>query len=516
MKKTLALILSLALALSSMTVGVFAEAEGSQPADPAVNVLDESTSGDQEVQGGDVVTEKPEATSEDIESGQEESGSLDNDQIKENNDSDSEQVEATEEDVESAPLEKKDDALDPAAVVKEFFDSVSATPVDSTSAKIKWTWPAGDYVASVKVGSNDTITDKGVSSSDVKNLPAGTTSNIDVSFTITEANGETLTEPVSDSKPVSVTLQAGKITNLATYSAYKSIALEWDKFPGAASYKVYRTDGKVFTVNKDAKAYDSDKRFYIDKTGDESEKTYSYYVTAVGVDGKEIAKSDTKSDASVKQLYIKATFKKTRKLKSHDKAKKKRTFKKGTTVYCHSFKFGKYIFYDDKGHLYYCNYMSLKKFKALTAKGAPLKKYSDKEAEYFVQTANKGSSTNYTIWANLYSQHLYVLTRANKNSPWRVAKNLQYKKTKAYDWKISSGKADTPSPAGMSFKLKKHKKTQRGVKWLTFYHSQTSLHGKVGNQSFNTLRSGGCIRNPDKYAQLIYKKIPLKTRLIVY
>ena len=63
---------------------------------------------------------------------------------------------------------------------------------------------------------------------------------------------------------------------------------------------------------------------------------------------------------------------------------------------------------------------------------------------------------------------------------------------------------------------KKHKKLQRGVKWLTFYHSQTSLHGKVGKQDFRTLRSGGCIRNPDKYAELIYKAIPLKTRLIVY
>ena len=490
MKKTLALILSLALTLSSMTVGVFAAADENPSADPAVDVLDESVPADQDVQGGDVVTEQPEGTNVDP--------------VPEATDPVPEATDPAPE--ADAVLQHEEDVAKNSLLESTDGFTANADPLSSTSATISWDYPADADVASVEVvGYGEPVTD-GTKSLVVNGLTPGTQPTFTVRFTL--GNGDT----VDKEAKLSEALPIGKVSNFATYSAYKSVALEWDIFPGATSYNVYR-NGNCVARNINSKAYDSDKRSYIDKTGDESETKYSYYVSALGPDGKEIAKSDTISDASVTQLYITVTFKKTRKLKSHDSAHKKRTFKKGTKVQCHSFKFGKYIFYDDKGHLYYCNYLSLKKFKANLAKGAPTKLYSDKEAEYFAMTSGRSSSTNYMIWANLYSQHLYVFQRVN--GYWRVA-NVQYKSTAASNWGISSGKASSPSPAGMDFTLKKHKKTQRGVKWLTFYHSQTSLHGKVGKQDFRTLRSGGCIRNPDKYAELIYKAIPLKTRLIVY
>ena len=487
MKRTLALFLSLALALSSMTVGVFAAADENPPADPAVNVLDESVPADQDVQGGDVVTEQPEVTN----------------------------VDPAPEAVDPAP--EADSVLqnEEGVAKNSLLDStaddftVEAVASSSTSVTISWSWPEEIEVTSVQVEGYDPIAITGTEPKNtvINNLQPGTTQDFKVFFTYKDGDTENTID-----KTVSVTLQVDAVKGLAAYSAFKSVALEWDPVNGASSYKVYRNGKHVATVNTSSRAYDNpNKMAYIDKTGDESETKYSYYVTAV-VGDKESDPSATVSDASVTQLYITVTFKKTRKLKSHDSAHKKRTFKKGTKVQCHSFKFGKYIFYY-QGNLYYCNYLSLKKFKANLAKGAPTKLYSDKEAEYFAMTSGRSSSTNYMIWANLYSQHLYLFKRVN--GYWRVA-NVQYKSTVASNWGISSGKASSPSPAGMDFTLKKHKKTQRGVKWLTFYHSQTSLHGKVGKQDFRTLRSGGCIRNPDKYAELIYKAIPLKTRLIVY
>jgi hypothetical protein len=297
------------------------------------------------------------------------------------------------------------------------------------------------------------------------------------------------------------------VNTLNAYSGYKGVALEWAP-TGADSYNVYR-NGSCIARNVITKAYDNAGMMaYFDKTGDETGAENSYYVTAVK-SGTESNPSPTISKGGVCPLYIKVTFNRTRTLKSHDKAHKKRTFKKGFTVKTYDFRFGKYIFMY-KGNRFFVNYMSLRGHKALLNKNH---KYSDKEAEYFVNTTGKSSSTGIVIWANLYTQRLYILKGSKGN--FRVS-DLSYKGTKAHSWIISSGKPTSPSPTGLNHTIKRKKTTQRGVKWLSFYHSQTSLHGKVGNQGFNTLRSGGCIRNPDKYSQLIYKKCPKKTRVMVY
>lgn len=299
------------------------------------------------------------------------------------------------------------------------------------------------------------------------------------------------------------------VSELEAYSGYKSVALEWAPSQGATSYKVFR-NGVLIAPKVTSRAYDNSSMMaYIDKTGDESSKENRYYVVAVGPAG-ESAPSPTVKKASTTPLYITVTFNRTRTLTSHDKAKKKHTFKQGTKVNTHSYRFGRYIF-NYKGHLYFVNYMSLKNHKARLDRDL---RYSKKEAEYFANTSGRGSKTKYLIWANLYTQRLYVLK--GKKGHWRMAENLQYGGTKACTWYISSGMATMPTPTGMDLNIYRKKSTQRGVKWLSFYHSQTSLHGKVGNQDFKQLRSGGCIRNPDKYALIIYKKCPINTRVIVY
>ena len=257
------------------------------------------------------------------------------------------------------------------------------------------------------------------------------------------------------------------------------------------------------------KANDGSGRFAcIVKTGKEGGKADMFVVRARR--NGNYVDSDPVYDASVARMLIRIKFRSSRTLTSHDAKKVKTRFKAGKTLYANSFRFGKYIF-NYNGHTYYCNYTSLKNFKAYYNKKNP---YSRREAEYFVNTAGISSNTKYLVWASLYKQRLYVLTGSKGN--WRIANNLSYNGVKASNWVISSGMATMPSPAGFGFKIYKKAKSSHGVRWWNYYHSQTSLHGKVGSQPFDRPRSGGCIRNPDKYALLMYKKVPVGSRVIVY
>ena len=299
------------------------------------------------------------------------------------------------------------------------------------------------------------------------------------------------------------------VKDLKAYSAYKSVALEWSG-NGADTFDVYK-NGNPNPIARDVttKASDGSGKFaYIAKTGKEGGSADTFYVIAKR-NGLSSAKSNVVSKASVNRMLYRIKFKKTRTLKSHDAGKVTTRFRKGTTLKANNFRFGKYIF-DYKGHTYYVNYLSLKNFKAYYNKKT---RYSNKEAEYFVNTSNVGSNTKNLIWASLYTQRLYLLTGSKGH--WKVTE-LNYKGVKASNWGISSGMATMPSPGGFGLKIYKKARSSHGVRWWNYYHSQTSLHGKVGNQSFDRPRSGGCIRNPDKYARLMYERVPVGSRLIVY
>ena len=118
-----------------------------------------------------------------------------------------------------------------------------------------------------------------------------------------------------------------------------------------------------------------------------------------------------------------------------------------------------------------------------------------------------------TVWASLYSQHIYILKK--KAGVWRI-KTLKLEGMKKSNWEISSGKAVSPSPAGFMLRIYKRSPSHHGVPWWNFFHSQSSIHGKAGSAAFGMPASAGCIRNPDKYAKLIYKKVPIQSRVVVY
>jgi hypothetical protein len=330
-----------------------------------------------------------------------------------------------------------------------------------------------------------------------------------------------------------------KPKNLKTYSAYKSIALEWTANKNATGYYVYRSTKKSSGYKKIAdvkntdenKAYDSDKKLaFIDDNDGKglndgpSHKVYYYKVAAYN-DGGTSDKTDAVKDSCVAQMYIKGTFKQTVQLTSHDGKNKKHTFKAGETIYATGYEMGKYHFYHEingKEYLFYAMYMRLGNIKADYTKSF---NYSKKEAEYFCNTTGKygNSDKKYLVWANLYTQHVYVMK--GSKGKWRVNKTLKADDGKVYsNWECSSGTAHTPSPWGMGLKF--HGKLVNiynrqwnfpghGAMIWNFYHSETALHGPV-NSNFGVPQSHGCIRNPKKYATFLFKKVPLKSRVIVF
>lgn len=306
----------------------------------------------------------------------------------------------------------------------------------------------------------------------------------------------------------------GRVTDLKSYSAYKSVVLEWSPTANAAYYDIYRNNQFVGR----AQANDSSKRAYDNGnmmahrvwTGKEGGSHDWYYVIARSADGTAAERSAAVKDWSVFPMFISITFNQNVTLSSHNSSAR-RYFKRGQTVQSYSYRFGKYIFKDWKGNIFYVNYTRVRSPYAHYWKSYT---YSDKEAEYFVNTSGIGSDTKYLIWANLYTQKLYIFYGTKGH--FRLHKTFHYGNIKGYKWAINSGKAVAPTPTGMSFNIYKKAWSNHGVPYWLYFHSQTSLHGQVGNDDFNVLRSGGCIRNPNKYAYLMYKWIPIGTRLIVY
>ena len=307
----------------------------------------------------------------------------------------------------------------------------------------------------------------------------------------------------------------------AVYSAFESVVLEWNKMD-ADSY-VVKIDGKEIEVGLKDKNLKNNfikngKVTYQDKTAKDGKK-HSYQVAAVK-NGVRSAFTAAKSDEMAKTLKIKMTFKRARKLKSHDKYKKKRTFKKGYTAYADGYAGGRYFFWDEKGRRYYVNYLSVGNYKLKYDKK---KNYSRDEAEYFVNTSGQTSMKKTMLWVSLYTQHVFVFQK--KDGVWKINSGLKRKGKVYKDWEVSSGTATTPSPWGINLKYR-GKKTNlfrkvrfnmgHGANYWNYFHSQAALHGPSGGQGYGVPHSHGCVRNPSDCALFILEKIPKKTRIIMY
>jgi lipoprotein-anchoring transpeptidase ErfK/SrfK len=319
--------------------------------------------------------------------------------------------------------------------------------------------------------------------------------------------------------------------NLKTYSAYRSIALEWDPIDNAKGYKIFRDGERIKTVLPDSRAYDNDKKMaYIDNNAGKGlddgpkVKKYKYYIIAVDVNNQLSEPTKTVTDSCVRQMYIKATFKQNVTLTSHDGKNKKHTFKAGETIYANGFSMGKYHFekkIGDDTYKFQAMYGRLKNLKAMYTKSF---NYSKKEAEYFANTVKSygKSQTKYMVWVNLHTQHIYILK--GKMGKWRINKTLKYNGKVYNNWEISSGTASTPTPWGLGLKYKgklvniykRHPAPPgHGARLWNYFHSETAIHGPV-TKDFGTPHSHGCIRNPMENAQFNYNKLPLHTRTLIF
>jgi lipoprotein-anchoring transpeptidase ErfK/SrfK len=294
---------------------------------------------------------------------------------------------------------------------------------------------------------------------------------------------------------------------VAAYSAYESVALEWDAVPFADHYDVYMDGALKKEKAKATKAYDSEKLSYV-VTKVTDEKDHDFYVVAVAADGITKAQSDTVNDGAIKRMYITIKFNQNRRLTSHDKYKKSYSFKTNQQVKAHGFGGGKYKFYytvKGKECLFYVSFLRTKGAKAIYNKNKK-DNWSSKEAEYFINTAKQGSKTKYYFWVSQYAQHVYVFT--GKKGSWRLYD----------DWDCSTGAAATPSPVGFGKKIYKKTANRHGLGPWTSFQSWTSFHGskKSWKKLWGKPVSHACIRCPSDKAMWIYKKVPLKTAVGVY
>ena len=374
-----------------------------------------------------------------------------------------------------------------------------ATPSE-TSVEISWDATAAEGCKIVvKNGDEEVATADGADGTvTVSGLTAGTayTFTIDVTDADSVVSSYTVETKTTVAKP---STPAG----LTAYSAYNSVALEWNYDAKAAKYNVYK-DGRYYTtVSSGSRAYDNANKVAAIVGGIGDDNNHRFSVEAVASDGTtKSAMSATVTKTRVKQMYIRITMKRKKTLTSHDKYKTKHTFKKGTTVTAFGFGGGKYRFYYN-GRLYYVSYLSTKGAKAIY-NGNINNNWSRKEAEYFINTSGVASRTGWLIWVSQYDQHVYVFR--GSRGKWRVYDN----------WEVSTGAAKTPSPTGFGKNIFKKVKNRHGLGPWSRFQSWTSFHGKKKSWKLGTPQSHACIRCPSDKAMWIYKSIPLKTSVNVY
>ncbi|HHW94873.1 MAG TPA: L,D-transpeptidase family protein [Mogibacterium sp.] len=404
-----------------------------------------------------------------------------------------------------APLEGANQE-EPAPLAENDLFFATATIVLPYSVRIEWTDLGEAYSYTITEESNlvEAVTLDAPATAnfyEFKDLQAGVT----YKFIVTaKTEGD---EQKAETEPVVLAPQPEKVTGFYTFSSYKRIVLEWTKDENATEYEVWRrrSDRKEYTkvgtvTNEDLVHDRPHKVTFIDRNVANS-KEYFYYIKAIGSEDYEAPRSVIKKDHSVKRMNIRITFRYSKKLRSHDAAKKFHTFRKGQRVTAWGYGGGKYVF-TYRGNKYYVSYFRIRNPKAYyTTKF----NYTSREAEYFVNQRGQTSRTDWLIWVSEYTQHCYVFKKSK--GKWKI-----------YDrWEIASGKASTPTPKGFNKRVHNKVRKKNGHGPWTCFQSWSSFHGKPHRRAkFGKPASGGCVRCPNKKAWWIYNKIPMKTSVIIH
>ena len=307
---------------------------------------------------------------------------------------------------------------------------------------------------------------------------------------------ETPEEPAEEPEPDPVSITA--------FAGYNSVVLKWNKTGEAENYRIYRKNSTEDQFSLIGTVADNGSVTYTFRDANAAKDAiYNYYVTAVKGE-KESEHSNTVTSSRVRTIYYRITFKNGITLKSKDKAKKKATFGKGTTVYAEGFNKGYYIFYYG-GRTYNVAWNKIKGAKADYRTNAYGVEVDNDTAEDFVNAGRFSSKTKYLIWISLYSQRVFVFQ--GSTGKWNCIKS----------WQCNSGRASTPTETGLSRKLyAKYKKNSKHKYWSRFSRN-SAIHGRNKKDAkLGKPISGGCVRVDNDNALFVMKSIPKKTRVVVF
>ncbi len=309
-------------------------------------------------------------------------------------------------------------------------------------------------------------------------------------------------------------------------SSYKScddwgFSSKWDK-PEIA--KVEYENGEYYLEDKDVGDGLMDNRCRAFRG-----REWTYKVVPVaGTYAVDLAEVKGVTDNCIRTSYVKLTLKVKKTLTSHDKQKKKKSFKKGTTIYTCAFGYGKYVFiYGD--NMYWLNRIGTKKQSTGYDRLHP---YTDEEVLYYINgrdlsadTTITQSATSRLIWVNTYTQRIYVFKKGN--GKWDLEQGTNA------SWKVSTGKAATPTIRYIDPKntildtgrvvakyktINKKKSKRHGIPSWNCFSTWNAIHGQKKSWNINAAipKSNGCVRNTNAHANWIYKYCPKNTRVLIF
>ena len=305
-----------------------------------------------------------------------------------------------------------------------------------------------------------------------------------------------------------------KNENGMAFASYKSVWVEMD-MDAVKDINGYEYDDDVqirFIVkpkNKSLKRKNVQERYHSEKVL-KPFKTYAFNVyTMVLYDdfGTHSDAYSTIKGSPVASIRYRLNIKQGGTLTKHaGKGPRTYTLKGGQTIDTDRFQTGKYIF-EYKGSIFYISKTRVSKATALYNKRGTWN-YTAKEATYYVNDRGTNSKTNTMVFINTFCQHGYYFTRANKKSDWECEKN----------WECATGLASTPTPTGDRGEkyIHDHIRKKNGINYWNLFNGNAALHGtKPNDKRVGMVISNGCVRNPDRFAEYIYKNAKLKTKVLI-
>ena len=305
-----------------------------------------------------------------------------------------------------------------------------------------------------------------------------------------------------------------KNENGMAFASYKSVWVEMD-MDAVKDINGYEYDDDVqirFIVkpkNKSLKQKNVQERYHSEKVL-KPFKTYAFNVyTMVLYDdfGTHSDAYSTIKGSPVASIRYRLNIKQGGTLTKHaGKGPRTYSLKGGQTIDTDRFQTGKYIF-EYKGSIFYISKTRVSKATALYNKRGTWN-YTAKEATYYVNDRGTNSKTNTMVFINTFCQHGYYFTRANKKSDWECEKN----------WECATGLASTPTPTGDRGEkyIHDHIRKKNGINYWNLFNGNAALHGtKPNDKRVGMVISNGCVRNPDRFAEYIYKNAKLKTKVLI-